>query len=329
MHITALNKVDSKASQPYLVDLKLDGKPFMMEIDTEACMSLISEETFKQLYPGRALKLSSAHLATYSGQPITALGKINVVVTYNAQHATLPLIMVTGTSLSLFGRNWLTTIHLDWKSIGTVSDKTTLTQLLEKYQDVFKEGLGKLIGHEAKIHVDPNAQPHFCKAQTLPYALRSKVEEELEHSEREGVIQPVQFADWVAPIVPVMKADKTSLRICGDFKLTVNHASRLDRYPIPKVDDLFAKVSGGKTFSKLDMLQAYQQIPLDKNSRKYVVINTHRGLFQYNRLPFGVSSAPGIFKRVMESLLSGVPNVVVYHDDILVTGPTEEEHLAH
>jgi len=111
--------------------------------------------------------------------------------------------------------------------------------------------------------------------------------------------------------------------------LTVNHASRLDRYPIPKVDDLFAKVSGGKTFSKLDMLQAYQQIPLDKNSRKYVVINTHRGLFQYNRLPFGVSSAPGIFKRVMESLLSGVPNVVVYHDDILVTGPTEEEHLAH
>jgi len=188
IHITALNKVDSKARQPYLVHLKLDGKPFKMEIDTGACMSLISEEAFKQLYPGRSLKPSSAHLATYSGQPITALGEINVVVTYNAQQATLPLIVVTGTGPSLFGRNWLTTICLDWKSIGTVSDKTALTQLLEKYWDIFEEGLGKLIGHEAKIHVDPNAQPHFYKARTLPYALRSKVEEELERLEREGVI---------------------------------------------------------------------------------------------------------------------------------------------
>ena len=154
--------------------------------------------------------------------------------------------------------------------------RTALTQLLEKYRDIFEEGLGKLIGHEAKIHVDPNAQPHFCKVRTLPYALRSKVKEELEYLERErALLQPVQFADWAAPIVPVIKADKKSLRICGDFKLTINRASRLDRYPIPNVEDLFAKMSGGKTFSKLDMSQAYKQIPLDKNSRKYVVINTH------------------------------------------------------
>ena len=138
----------------------------------------------------------------------------------------------------------------------------------------------------------------------------------------------MQFADWAAPIVPVLKADKESLRICGDFKQTVNTASKLDRYPIPKIEDLFANLAGGKSFTKLDMSQAYQQIPLEEESCKYVVINTHRGLFQYNRLPFGVSSAPGIFQRVMESLLNGIPHVVVYLDDILVTGPTEEAHMA-
>ena len=76
------------------------------------------------------------------------------------------------------------------------------------------------------------------------------------------------------------------------------------------------------------MSQAYQQIPLDQESRKYVVINTHRGLFQYNRLPFGVSSAPGIFQRVMESVLAGLPGVIVYLDGILITGSSGEEHLA-
>ena len=76
------------------------------------------------------------------------------------------------------------------------------------------------------------------------------------------------------------------------------------------------------------MSQAYQQIELEEESRKYVVVNTHKGLFRYNRLLFGLSSAPGIFQRVMESLLKGIPYVVVYLDNILVTGPTEETHVA-
>ena len=74
--------------------------------------------------------------------------------------------------------------------------------------------------------------------------------------------------------------------------------------------------------------QAYQQIELDEESKPYVVINTHKGLFRYNQLPFGVSAAPAIFQRVMESLLQGIDGVVVYLDDILVMGRTDEEHLA-
>ena len=141
------------------------------------------------------------------------------------------------------------------------------------------------------------------------------------------IIEPLQFSEWAAPIVPVVKSDKKSVRICGDFSLTVNRVSKLDKYPIPKIEDLFAQLSGGKRYTKLDMSQAYQQIVLDKDSRKFVVVNTHRGLFQYNRLPFGVSSAPCIFQRTMESLLKGIPGVVVYLDNILVTGSSDDEHL--
>ena len=145
---------------------------------------------------------------------------------------------------------------------------------------------------------------------------------------QQGVIQPVDFADWAAPIVPVLKSDKSSVRICGDFKVTVNKFTKVDRYPIPKVDELLSTLAGGKLFTKLDLTQAYQQVCLDEESRKMVVINTHKGLFQFNCMPFGISSAPGIFQRVMESLLQGIPHVVVYLDDILITGKSHEEHLA-
>ena len=157
--------------------------------------------------------------------------------------------------------------------------------------------------------------------------MRPLVEEELAKLVSQGVIEPVTYSDWAAPIVPVLKADKKSVRICGDFSTTVNKASRLDNYPIPKVEDLFAKLQGGAVFTKLDMSQAYQQLSLDEESKQYVVVNTHKGLYRFNRLPFGVSSAPGIFQRAMESLLQDIPSVVVYIDDILITGATEAEHL--
>ena len=70
--------------------------------------------------------------------------------------------------------------------------------------------------------------------------MRALVEEELDNLLKEGVISPVQYADWAAPIVSILKRDRKLVRICGDFKLTVNLASKLDRYPIPKIEDLFS-----------------------------------------------------------------------------------------
>ena len=90
---------------------------------------------------------------------------------------------------------------------------------------------------------------------------------------------------------------------------------------------MFATLSGGEKFTKLDLQQAYLQLQLEEESRKYVTINTHRGLFEYTRLPFSVASAPALFQRVMDSILQGIPSAKCYIDDILIIGANDEDHL--
>ena len=86
-------------------------------------------------------------------------------------------------------------------------------------------------------------------------------------------------------------------------------------------------LSGGKRFTKLDLSSAYQQMPLEEDSRQYVPVNTHRGLYRFTRLPFEIASAPAIFQKAMDAILQGLPHVICYLDDILVTGTTDQEHL--
>lgn len=140
-----------------------------------------------------------------------------------------------------------------------------------------------------------------------------------------GIIEPVECSDWASPLVPVNKSDGT-LRICVDYKVTLNPVLLIDRYPLPKIDDVLVAMNGAQYFSKIDLSQSYNQIELDE-SKDYTIINTHRGLFRYNRLVFGLSSSPGIFQRIMTNLLIGIPNVAVFIDDVVIGGKTEGEHL--
>ena len=109
-----------------------------------------------------------------------------------------------------------------------------------------------------------------------------------------GVIEKVRYSEWVAPIVPVVKPDN-SIRVCGDYKVTVNSVLGVDQHPLPNPEDLFVELSGGEKFSELDLSRANQQILLDEDSREYVTINTHNGFYRPTRLPLGVSSASAIF----------------------------------
>lgn len=260
---------------------------------------------------------------TYTGEEIPILGTTTVNVTEsNTVFENTQLRIVKGDGPNLLGRDWLEVIKLDWGKVHRLS----LSQVLKSNHSVFGEGLGKLEGTTAKIYVDENAKPRYFKPRPVPYSIRGKIESELERLEKQGIIEPVQFSEWAAPIVPIVKSDG-SLRICGDYKVTVNQVSKLDNYPIPKVEDLYTVITGGEKFTKLDLSQAYNQICLDEESKKYTTINTHKGLFRYSRLPFGISSGPGICQRVMENLLQGIPMVIVRVDDILISGKNDVEHI--
>ena len=321
----------SRCSPPILISLKVNGVNLTMELDTGATLSLISEKTYHNMFPAESapqLKASQAQLKTYTGESIKIIGAIDVEVVYNDQHKQLNLLVVEGEGPSLLERDWLSQIKLDWSRLNHVqtTSKSACQEILDKHQLLCKNELGTVKGTTAKFHVDPKIKPRFFKARPVPYALRPQVAAELDKLEANGIIQPVQFSQWAAPIVPVLKRDG-SIRICGDYKVTINLAAKTDTYPLPKIEDLVASLSGGKLFSKVDLASAYQQIQLEEQSKEYTTINTHKGLYCYTRLPFGVASAPSIFQRTMENILQGINHVCVYLDDILITGSTEEEHL--
>lgn len=112
----------------------------------------------------------------------------------------------------------------------------------------------------------------------MPYALRPAVEKELKKMEPVGVIEPVEVSNWATRIVCVPKTDGL-VRVCGDYKGTVNPAIQTEQFPIATLEEIRRKVATWKKFTKIDLRSAYQQMVLDEASRQLCTINTHKGLF--------------------------------------------------
>ena len=225
-----------------------------MEVDTGASLSIVSEHTYNELSLVLGpLSPSNVNLVTYTGEKLKVLGSLNVQVQYNSQCLTLPLLVVQGTGPSLLGRNWPERIKFNWSEIRHLHAPITseLDKVLNKHTILFHEELGLLEETTASILIEPQSQPRYFKARPVPYALRDKVEAELQRLQALKVITLVTYSAWAAPIVPVVKAGG-SIRICGDYKVTINRALILDTYPLPRVEDLFSALSGGTVFSKLE-----------------------------------------------------------------------------
>ena len=124
--------------------------------------------------------------------------------------------------------NWLQVLSLDWQEIFNLHSASisthSLHSVLEKHPDVFRERLGTLKGFEANILVDPFTPPKCCEPHSVPYFLQEKLEKELDFLVSEGTLELVQTSDWASPIVTVIKPDKVSVRVCSDFKQTINPA---------------------------------------------------------------------------------------------------------
>ena len=323
-----LHKLGEHSSEPINVEVSINDQPLIMELDTGAALSIISEETRKSLLPDLQLRPSAVVLKTYTEEPMEVVGQLNARVKYGSQQAKLVLVVVAGNGPSLFGRNWLRYLRLDWGSIAMVraAHPKSLNDMLQQHQALFADELGTVQPYKASLQVQPDAAPRFFKACPVPFAIKTAIGTELDSLEQKGILEKVSHSDWAAPIVAVPKKDGR-FRICGDYKVTVNQVLAVDQYPLPKPEDLFATLAGGTVFSKLDLSQAYLQVQLDEKSMPYVTINTHRGLYRQTRLPFGVASAPAQFQKMMDVVLQGIPGVVCYIDDILVSGKDEQSHL--
>ena len=160
-------QVKTGVDKPLEVDVTIAGKHLRMELDTGAAKSLVSEKTYRSLFQDWPLHPATAKLHTYSGELLKVLRQQEVEVQYGEQKARVPLLVVESDGVSLMGRNWLKVIRLDWSAIHQTR-RSTLQDVLDRHSELFQPGLGTLRGYEAKLHVDSNATPRFCKARTVP-----------------------------------------------------------------------------------------------------------------------------------------------------------------
>ena len=328
-----INNVTQTNSTIIWLTPKLNGQACRMELDTGSAVSILPLQMYKKLFRRHPLMKTEVILRTYSGEKISPEGVMNVRVQYNNQTKNLQLYVVKTQGPALFGRDWLRQIQLNWRTIKSITKKVPrkdrqqrLQKLLDKYSEIFEEKVGTLKSTKTRLTMNEDTQPKFCRARPVPYALQPKVEAELKRLEREGILNKVAFSDWATPIVPVVKRNG-EVRICGDFKVTVNPQLQTEQYPLPRIEDIFAKLAGGQKFTKIDLRQAYHQMEVHEESKKYLTINTNQGLYQYDRLVFGITSAPAIWQRSMDQVLEGVKGTSCILDDMIITGKDDDEHF--
>ena len=222
--------------------------------------------------------------------------------------------------------------------VAGLKDDSILQKMYEK-EDLLTQPLDKVIllakalegardsvmaTHEATTE----SQGKVCHLHERKYVNMhhwAQIEKELERNVKNGVLEPVNIALCAFSTVNIVKPND-DIRICCDFK-PLNRIMVVDQYPIPIPAEMFSSLAGGKMFSKIDLKDAYNQLRVDEESQKWLVINTHKELFKYRRLPFGISSAPAIFQRTIAKVLEGVRGICIYMDDILISGKDEQVHM--
>ena len=289
---------------PWYTTINVCNKATRFKIDTGADVTVMSYGEFSQLRPHPALQRTSAILRSPGGK-MDCEGFFTTNVNVRDKDFEVKIYVINADTDNLLSRAAASSMGLVQR-IDNVA--TPFGQLDDKPLNCVP----------VKIVLKEGAEPYsLATARRVPIPLHDKVKAELEKMKKMNVIEEItEPTDWCAPMVAVMKKSG-AVRICTDLK-RLNAAVKRERYVIPTLEDLLHKLGGSRIFTKLDATSGFWQIPLDLSTAKLTTFITPHGRFFYKRLPFGISSAPEIFQRTMESILQGESNVICYFDDVLI-----------
>ena len=316
-HTKSEDKSD-KVVRKYIT-VKVLNKTVRFQLDSGSELSIINLQTWRKLNRS-IIKMTSKTARTVTGDKIKFDGEIIIPVSLNGIAKKLKVFVLKNTE-NLFGWDWFQKFNLWDQPINTFCQKVEcITAEAEKikmelkgsFPEVFSAGLGKRTKIKATFELKENTRPIFRKKRNVPFS--EEINKELDRLVNMGILSKVEFSEWAAPTVCIRKKSK-EIRVCVDFSTGLNAALKDYHYPLPSPEEVFNKLNGGKDFSKIDLSEAYLQIPVEENSSKLFCINTHRGLYKFDRLVFGIKRAPAIFQQVMDTMLGGFDFTFAYLDD--------------